>query len=302
MNVFISVAISGSVMILFTALFRAIFAKRLHKRTFPVIWGIITLRLLIPVPIPISAPALFNGTQEITDKVTESFPQVIMPPEPPVSAVTGIPAESHYVPQDPAEIGSGMSDVSAALPVDPSGSVSLITVLTVIWAAGITLLALYFVITYVRCMKWFSESLPVSSHEYIDKWLSEHKLLCKKITVRSFDRIVSPLTYGILSPVILLPSNYEQLGEDELDIILTHEYIHIKRFDAVFKTVLTAVLCLYWFDPFVWLMYILANRDIELACDDAVLRQFGASGRKLYANTLVRIEELKNGSAPTTTN
>lgn len=309
MNALLLSAVSGSVMILAAAVFRAIFAKRLHKRTFPVLWGIITLRLIIPVPIGISGlPSAFDlfklsEPQKITDNITKE-PGITssVPPIPTVSDIPSIPAENHtsVVPVEIPDI-SNIPDISASVPDDPQNPVSLHTVLTVIWLTGAVLFALYFVITYIRCMKCFSESLPVSGHEYIDKWLSEHKSLRRKITVRSFDGIISPLTYGIFSPVILLPGNYDQLNGDELNIILTHEYVHIKRFDAAFKLVLTAALCVYWFDPFVWLMYILANRDIEFACDEAVLCKLGSDERQTYARTLVRMEELKNGSAPTIT-
>lgn len=287
-------------MILFTAVFRVLFSKKLHKRTFPFLWGIITLRLLIPISIPI-LPSSFDvyrlfGTQKITDKITEKLPESTVS-APPILSVSSIPIENHT----PVNPGSELSEVSTSVPVTPSNSVPWLTVLTVIWIIGTALLALYFVIIYVRCMKWFSESLPVSGHEYIDKWLAEHKLLRRKITVRSFDGITSPLTYGIFSPVILLPNNYEQLSEDELNIILTHEYIHIERFDAAFKLVLTAVLCVYWFDPLVWLMYSLANKDIEFACDEAVLCRLGSDEKQKYALTLIRMEELKGSSAPTIT-
>lgn len=306
MNIFISTVISGSVMILIAAVFRALFAKRLHKRTFPVLWGIIMLRLLIPVPIGIPVlPSLFDlftltEPQKVPDNTVNISKYPGITSSIPAAPVSDIPHIPHIPPEDHTSVISGeIPDISAAASADPSNSVSLITVLTVIWIIGAVLFALYFTITYIRCMKCFSESFPVSGHEYTDKWLSEHKLLRRRITVRSFDGIVSPLTYGIFSPVILFPGNYDQLSEDELNIILTHEYVHIKRFDAAFKLVLTAALCVYWFDPFVWLMYILANRDIEFACDEAVLCRLGSGERQLYARTLVRMEELKNGSAPT---
>ena len=82
------------------------------------------------------------------------------------------------------------------------------------------------------------------------------------------DRISSPLTYGILHPVILLPRQNLSLPQETLDCILTHEYVHIRRFDCLLKLLLTAALCLHWLNPLVWVMYLLANRDIELCCDE----------------------------------
>lgn len=75
--------------------------------------------------------------------------------------------------------------------------------------------------------------------------------------------------------MILLPKKIAQDSSDDLKYVLSHEYIHIRRFDLVFKLVLTAALCVHWFDPLVWVMYVIANRDIEISCDEAVVRMFG---------------------------
>jgi len=76
-----------------------------------------------------------------------------------------------------------------------------------------------------------------------------------------------------------------------LDYVLTHEYYHIKRFDAFWKTVLLLALCVHWFNPVVWVMFVLANRDLELTCDEAVLRRFGTETKKDYARILISMVE-----------
>ncbi len=80
--------------------------------------------------------------------------------------------------------------------------------------------------------------------------------------------------------------------------MILHEYVHIQRFDAATKLLLTAVLCLHWFNPLVWLMYTLANRDLELSCDETVLRRFGGNAKSSYAHTLIQMEEKKSGLRP----
>ena len=87
--------------------------------------------------------------------------------------------------------------------------------------------------------------------------------------------ISSPLTYGILHPVILLPKKLDRNDQAALKYVLTHEYVHIRRFDAITKILFAAVLCIHWFNPLVWVMYVLANRDIELSCDAWVIRMMG---------------------------
>ena len=79
-----------------------------------------------------------------------------------------------------------------------------------------------------------------------------------------------------------------------LTSVLTHEYIHIRRFDTAAKILLAAVLCVYWFHPMVWVMVMLANRDMELACDEGVLRTLGEKQRAGYALSLLDMEERKS--------
>ena len=87
-----------------------------------------------------------------------------------------------------------------------------------------------------------------------------------------------PLTYGLLRPVILLPKTLDRSDVSRLAFVLTHEMAHIRRFDALSKLLLAAAACLHWFNPLVWVMLVLANRDLELSCDAAVVRLYGRGG------------------------
>lgn len=77
--------------------------------------------------------------------------------------------------------------------------------------------------------------------------------------------------------------------------VLTHEYVHIRRFDAITKILFAAVLCIHWFNPLAWVMYVLANRDVELSCDALVIRMMGEKNRSSYALMLIKMEEQRNG-------
>jgi len=95
-----------------------------------------------------------------------------------------------------------------------------------------------------------------------------------------------------------LPKNLDYDDEKQLALILTHEFTHIKRFDTLKKWILAASVCVHWFNPFVWVMYILANRDIELFCDETVIRKYGENTKPTYARALVRLEEKRIGLSP----
>ena len=120
----------------------------------------------------------------------------------------------------------------------------------------------------------------------------------RPILVRQSDRISAPLTYGIFRPVILMPKKMDWKNEKQLQYVLSHEYVHICRYDTVTKLVATLALCIHWFNPFVWVMYILFNRDIELACDESVIRQFGEKSKSAYSLMLINMEATKSGLLP----
>lgn len=87
--------------------------------------------------------------------------------------------------------------------------------------------------------------------------------------LRQSDQISTPLTYGVLRPVILMPKNTDWDITLHIQYILSHEHVHICRFDALMKLVAALVLCIHWFNPFVWVLYFLYNRDLELTCDES---------------------------------
>lgn len=143
-------------------------------------------------------------------------------------------------------------------------------------------------------------SLPVEN-DFVNNWLETHRLR-RSIVVRQSGRFTTPLTYGVFRPVILMPTSTKWDGIGPLQYVLAHEYMHIRRFDSVMKLVLIAAVCVHWFNPLVWVMYLFANRDIELSCDEAVVRLYGENKRGDYARTLIGMEEARSGFTPLCSN
>lgn len=191
--------------------------------------------------------------------------------------------------ENPATIfSSGMSSWAALRLTD--------SVIFIIWCIGAVLCISFFVITYLRCRLEFRTSLPVTN-TYVNHWL-ENRHIRRPLSVRQSDRINTPLTYGIFHPVILLPRQIDWTDTLRLQYVLSHEYVHIRRLDAVTKLLIALTLCLHWFNPLVWVMYFLFNRDLELACDEKVIRHFGESSRSAYARMLIDMEARKSGLMP----
>lgn len=108
--------------------------------------------------------------------------------------------------------------------------------------------------------------------------------ICCREKVSLCDAVTSPFLLGIIRPRIYLPSTLE---EEEMDYILAHEKAHLKRGDHLWKPVGYLILCVYWFHPLCWIAYILLCRDIELACDEKVIRDMSFEDKKEYSRVLL---------------
>lgn len=262
-------SVAGGVLILLIVVIRALAIHRLPKTTFLALWMIAVLRLLLPFSIPL--PFNIHIGLDIFSNVVQELPSG--------NSASTLPGD-----------GPPSYDIGTAV---PSPATEHISTFEILWLVGVLLLALYFFISYFRSMRKFRMSIPDNT-PYIQNWLAAHQI-SRPLAVRSSDLISSPLTYGILRPVILLPKKLDRNDPVALKYVLTHEYVHIRRFDAITKILFAAVLCIHWFNPFVWVMYCLANRDIELSCDAWVIRMMGEKNRSSYALMLIKMEERRNG-------
>lgn len=266
----LQMSLSAGIMIIAITVVRALAINHLPKKTFLALWGIALIRLLLPFsfPSPLSVYSLANraGIAE----PTTNFPAGNMP------AFTA-PQIAEYAP----------GNTAGAAPVP---------VWMVVWGMGAILCALYFVISYLNYRRGFMDSLP-AENAFAAEWLAGHQLK-RHIEIRQSNRIKAPLTYGFLHPVILMPKHTDWSDTQKLQYVLQHEYVHILRFDTATKILLAGALCLHWFNPLVWAMYLLANRDLELSCDESVVRSFGAAIKSSYALALISMEEQKSGFIP----
>lgn len=263
---------AGAVMILAVTVIRALVIYRVPKKTFLVLWGITLARLLIPF----SAPSAFSIYTFFGEK------------EPNISNV----GDTAVTTLGPA-IQEGQMTTA---PNYISHSEVAVPIWAIIWAIGALICAVVFSITYWKCYKEFQTSLPIDN-DFTRNWLSSHHIK-RSIQIRQSELVSAPLTFGIFRPVILMPKTTDWNDEKTLQYVLAHEFVHIRRFDTITKLILLIALCVHWFNPFVWVMYVLANRDIELSCDETVLHLFGENIRASYARTLIGMEEIKSGITP----
>lgn len=156
-----------------------------------------------------------------------------------------------------------------------------------IWAVGAVVSVTFFVVRYVMWGRILREALPIQKVPDID----EEMFTFMGIRVYVSDRIASPVTYGIFQQKVLLPKYYMDLTREQLKFILIHEKVHIDGHDNLNKFLVILAVCLHWFNPFAWLMYVCYNRDLELACDEKVIRQVGEDSREDYAGVLISLAQ-----------
>ena len=261
----LQMSFAGGILILAVIVIRALAINMLPKKAFNALWWISVVRLMIPFSIP-SAFSVYS----------------LMGSHAPGNGSQAIRV-----------LPIGASGQAASMPDSITNAVST---WTVVWAAGVLVCAVFFSLAYWKCRKEFQTSIPVGN-DFTENWLSVHQQ-GRRISIRQSGRFSAPLTYGVLHPVILMPTSTKWENTDSLAYVLAHEYVHIRRFDSIRKMVLIVVLCVHWFNPLVWVMYILANRDIELSCDEAVVRFFGENTKAAYARALISMEETRSGLTP----
>ena len=269
----LQMSLAGGVMILVITVIRALAIERLPKKTFLALWAAALARLLAPVSLP-SALSIYS---------------LLARRAPAAAEWTAVPA----LPDLPAETGAA---AAAAAQQTASAPAAQAPVWTIVWAVGAAVCAVVFAVAYGRCCREFRASFP-AENDVIRRWLQSHPLR-RTIAIRQSGRISSPLTFGVLRPVILMPKKTDWTDETALRYVLEHEFVHIQRFDVLSKLLLIAAVCVHWFNPLVWVMYVLANRDLELSCDETVLRRFGGDVRAAYARVLIRMEAARGGFAP----
>lgn len=286
------VSLSGAVLILAVLVLRLRFQDRTPRRAFCLLWDIVLVRLLVPmeIPSPLSIRRWLPGLAAWTAAVQEAPIETAVLEAGPVSREAWVSGEwvtreyAGFLVQDALQPGS-----APALPFVDWGMA-----LTALCLAASLLLAGHFLWRHIRSRRVYAASLPCRDPFVLD-WLAGHPLR-RPVQARTSDQIAAPLTYGVLYPVILLPSGMDWRDREVLSCVLAHEHTHIRRFDALRKLFLAAALCLHWFNPLVWVMYALASRDIELACDEAVLR--AGADRERYALALLGLEERRGRWSP----
>ena len=246
----LNLSISASWLVLAVLVLRLI-SKRSPKWVNVLLWGIVALRLVLPFSIE-SALSLIPSAETVSPAAVQF--------DPAPTITSGVSVIDNAV-------NPSLSEHFAAV---PTASVNPLYVWTEIagwvWLIGLGAMLLYALVSYLRLRRRVSVSLPIQDHIY----------LC--------DAISSPFILGVVKPHIYLPSGLDEVQRQN---VLSHERAHLARRDHWWKPLGFALLAVYWFNPVLWLAYTLLCRDIELACDERVIRTMDESAVKTYSTVLL---------------
>lgn len=326
----LSMSFSASIIIVVIIVLRTLLINKLPKRILLILWSIALLRLLVPFSFPSSTSVYFLISQNssIMDKIAatsianflpfdfqlqsdanqedkqkgqgtdESTNNTFASTEQNKTQDNSIESQKIQEPESEARIiKEGKSNreyqenTDTLLPKRKG-----VSIWAMVWIIGMSVCMIIFLVTYILCYRQFRTSLPVEN-AVIKKWRDSHQIR-RTISIRQSDCISAPLSYGFFRPSILMPKTTEWDNSRQLHYILEHEFVHIRRLDTVTKLFFAAAVCIHWFNPMVWIMYIFAGRDIEISCDEAVVRHFGEASKSAYALTLINMEERKSSFMP----
>ena len=226
--------------------------KRAPKVFSYALWAIVLIRLLIPVSIP-SPVSVIPDTPAASGAVINSA-------LPEIEFETLRDREQNYYESQ----NTSPEDVQVYV----SRTMEPMVYLSLAWLVGIAGMLFYSGISYLKIRKMVRIAVPLRDNIWIA------------------DDIKSPFVIGFLKPKIYLPNN---LGEQEQEYIILHEQYHIRRLDHVIKTLAFLALTIHWFNPLVWIAFVLACKDMEMSCDEAVIRKLGENVRADYSASLLTL-------------
>ena len=257
-----NMSVTASVVIVFVLLARLLL-KKAPKIFSYALWAVVLFRLLCPVSITTGFSLLGLFDAPVTETTTHTTEVEYIPQD---VVHTPAPEVKLPVPDVNQSVNEALPQGDEQTAADPLEAP--VALATLVWLAGIGVLAAYSVVSLLRLRRKLVGAVPLRENIYLA------------------DYIESPFVMGIFRPEIYLPSS---LSEQEQAYIILHEQHHIRRLDHVIKGVAFLALCIHWFNPLVWVAFILSSKDMEMSCDEAVVKKLGEEIRADYSASLLSL-------------
>ena len=262
----LNISISAGILIVVCVLVRLAF-KNMPKFVRCLMWLLVAIRLAIPFNIE-SSLSLLPTKDYVTVSSVEEDEYYVEESTAKINETAQAPTQSQL------QYSEGTGSVHEVELGDATGvaaatnSVDVMYILSIVWLVGVAAVLVYAVVAYIRLKNLVAEAVRLNDNVF------------------QSERVGTAFVLGVISPKIYVPSG---LGPNELYMSLCHERAHIARRDHLVKPLGFIIAAVYWFNPLVWLAYLLLCRDIELACDEKVIKKIGYDKKKDYSQALLNL-------------
>ena len=250
----LDLSITASYVAIVVMIIRIFFRKSPKIFSF-ILWGVVLFRLVSPISF-ISEFSIFN----LFNKSLGDFQNI--------SSVEGASAISQIISSSMNYNNENSISNSSVVAVDLNLLENIFNISTIIWIIGIQVLLVIGIVSYIKLLA------KVKTATLIEKNIYES------------DRIDTAFVCGFIRPKIYIPTS---LNKKERQYIIEHEKIHIKRFDYITKLISYLLLTIHWFNPIMWISFILMSKDMEMSCDEKVIKKLGDNIKVDYSNSLLSL-------------
>ena len=256
----LNMSITASIAILVVLLAR-IMLKQAPKIFSYALWAVVLFRLLCPVSLTsgVSLMGLFPVPTTETGRMEYVSLDV---PDTERQAITDDVPASDLNQAVEHDVEPSIAEGTAAGSIDV-----LASIVSMVWICGVAAMLMFHLLQLIRLRRKLIGSIPLKDNIYLADYIS------------------TPFVMGLIHPKIYLPS---AMSEAERSYIIQHEKHHIHRCDHVIKLLAFVAVCIHWFNPLVWLAFALSSRDMEMSCDEAVMKQMDRDIRADYASSLLQ--------------
>ena len=278
-KILLSLSVSGALLLLLILGLKPLYKNKFNKRWQYYIWIVVALRFLLP----------FTPDTTIIGSLFEKFDTTAITNEIPTNPNVPVPADTGNSKAEPIQTNREITTAAMREPVDKY------VCLFFIWSA----LALVLFVRKVTVYQGFIQYIKAGNKEVSDiKILNllsdcEEKLKIKtRVELSCNPLIASPMLIGFFRPRIILPVG--EWEDKELSYIFVHELIHYKQGDMFYKWLIQIVVCVHWFNPFVYLLEKEVNKSCELSCDEKVISILNEKAKREYGDTLISFLKSNN--------
>ncbi len=300
MTAFLSVSLTAGMLTAVILLLRALLLGSLPKRCFVLLWAVVVLRLLLPVSLP----------NPFGVKTPMSVPAMLQPYA--QNRLSSGDLSTETTSYEQSTVGISTSDSTKEAPSAVASQLDRKDLLRILWICGVLGTLGWFIFISRRTREVVQEAIPLTPDEQAQVFAYTKQVMSEGQSLRCYgfnsdgspqvrllisDRLNTPVTIGLLRQKIVLSKMMARKEPRQLEYVLLHEMVHVRRHDNLLKLVAILAVALHWFNPLSWVMLHFLSRDIELSCDEKVLNLTGQPHRTGYADSMLLLAEQSNRTA-----